>query len=110
MAGDHLLAAAEIVAREAQALAAAWSAQVPPSIRIRSASATSATISSAVGPSYPNEVPGVRHPVFGNRHAWVTNAYRPFLVPAAEAKADEAAAEIAKIVDDAARAAGFTVT
>jgi hypothetical protein len=107
MSRDRMLAAAAIVGKEAARLASAWSEQVPPSIRI-SARANSAEISSGVGPSYPNEVKGVRHPVFGNREAWVTNDYRPFLAPAAEAKADEAAAEIAMSVDDFARAHGFS--
>jgi len=112
MARDRMLAAATIIAREAQKLAAVWSVQVPPSIRV-SAKANSAEISSQVGPSYPNEVKRVRHPVFGGRGTsrerapWVTNEYRPFLAPAAVAKADAAAQEIAKTVDDLARQAGF---
>jgi len=107
-----MLAAAVIIAREAQRLAAGWSVQVPPSIRV-SARANEATISSRVGPSYPNEVKRVRHPVFGGRGTsrerapWVLNEYRPFLAPAAEAKADEAAIEIAKTIDDIARENGF---
>ncbi len=106
MARDRMLAAATIIAREAQRLAATWSVQVPPSIRV-SAKANEAEISSRVGPSYPNEVRRVRHPVYGNRQVWVLNEYRPFLAPAAVAKADEAAREIAKTVDDLARQAGF---
>jgi hypothetical protein len=112
MARDRMLAAAVIIANEAKRLAAIWSVQVPPSIRV-SAAANSAVISSGVGPSYPNEVKRVRHPVFGGRGTsrenapWVTNEYRPFLAPAAEAKAQAAAEEIAKTVDDLARQAGF---
>ncbi len=101
-----MAAGAAIIAREAQRLAAPWSKRIPPSMRV-SAGDTTALISSGVGPSYPNEVKGVRHPVFGNREVWVLNQYRPFLAPAAEAKADEAAAEIAKTVDDIAHANGF---
>jgi hypothetical protein len=103
----RMKAAAVIIAREAQRLASVWSVQIPPSIRV-SARATSATISSRVGPAYPNEVKGVRHPVFGNREVWVTNQYRPFLAPAAENKAGAAAEEMARVVDDIARANGFT--
>src|SRR5262245_42496390 len=103
---DHTRAAAEIIAAEARRLAARFSEQIPASIRV-TGSGTSYTISSEVGPSYPNEVPGVRHPVYGNRHVWVLNQYRPFLAPAADAKADAAAEEVAKMVDDIAHQAGF---
>jgi hypothetical protein len=107
-------AAALIIAREAQRLAAAWSVQVPPSIKVKAAS-SSATISSGVGPSYPNEVIRVRHPVFGPtlrnpRPGWVTNDHRPFLAPAADAKADDAAKEIAKSIDDLCHDLGFKGT
>ena len=107
----HMRAAANLIANEARRLAASWSVQVPPSIRVTSGEST-AEISSGVGPSYPNEVIRVRHPVFGPtlrnpRPGWVTNKYRPFLKPAADAKADAAAAEIAKYVDDVARENGF---
>lgn len=86
--------------------ASGWSVQVPPSIRVKAAG-NSATIDSGVGPSYPNEVAGVRHPVYGNRRNWVLNQYRPFLAPAADAKADAAASEIAKYIDDVAHEDGF---
>src|SRR5258706_5516411 len=99
MARDRMLAAATIIAREAQRLAAVWSVQVPPSIRV-SAKANEAEISSRVGPSYPNEVRRVRHPVYGNRQGWVLNGYRPFPAPAAAAKADPAARETPPTVDD----------
>src|SRR5260221_7398024 len=99
MARDRMLAAAVIIAREAQRLAAVWSEQVPPSMRV-SAGANWAEISSGVGPSYPNEVKGVRHPVFGNREVWVLNQYRPFLPPPPEAKADVAAHESTKTLLD----------
>lgn len=104
--GWHMRAAALIIARQAMADAATWSRQVPPSIRVK-ASGNTATITSDVGPSYPNEVLGVRHPVFGNRRNWVTNQYRPFLAPAADMKADAAAAEIAKYIDDVCHEDGF---
>jgi hypothetical protein len=106
-----MLAAAAIIAREAQALAATWSVQIPPTMKV-TASDSTFKVSSAVGPSYPNEVAGVRHPVYGptlrNPHpAWVTNDYRPFLAPAVDAKADAAAAEIAKSIDDFCHDLGF---
>jgi hypothetical protein len=112
-------AAALIIARDAQRRAAAWSRQVPPSIKV-SVRGNTAVISSAVGPSYPNEVIRVRHPVFGMgqtgnawsaehrpRPPWVTNAHRPFLAPAATAKADAATARIARYIDDVCHDNGF---
>ena len=120
--GWHMRAAALIIAREAQRLAAAWSVQVPPSIKVK-ARGNTAEIKSAVGPSYPNEVIRVRHPVFGFGHTgnawsathrprppWVTNDHRPFLAPAVDAKADDAAKEIARVIDDIAHDAGFKGT
>lgn len=109
--GRHMRAAALIIARDAQARAAVWSEQIPPSIKVVARENT-ATISSGVGPSYPNEVHPVRHPVFGPtarnpRPGWVTNAYRPFLVPAVKAKGDAATAEIARYIDDVAHENGF---
>lgn len=100
----RMRAAAMIIARQAKLLAAVWSVQVPPSVKVQARGWT-ATISSGVGPSYPNEVIRVRHPVFGPtlkrpNPPWVTNAHRPFLAPAADLKADEAAKEIANVVDD----------
>ena len=102
-----MAAAAWIIAREAMALASVWSEQVPPSIRVYGR-ARYAVIFSQVGPSYPNEVKGVRHPVFGMpKVSWVDNAYRPFLAPAAVAKADAAAAEIAMTIDDYCHSLGY---
>jgi hypothetical protein len=107
----RMLSAGRIIGRAAAALAAPWSRQIPPTIKVKATSST-ATISSGVGPSYPNEVIRVRHPVFGPtlrnpRPGWVTNPHRPFLVPAAEAKADDAAKEIAKTIDDYCHDRGF---
>jgi hypothetical protein len=101
----HLSRAAQIIARQARTLAAGWSVQVPPSIHVRTAGDV-AEISSGVGPSYPNEVFPVRHPTYGHK-PWVTNDHRPFLAPACDMKADAAAEEIAKFIDDVAHDDGF---
>jgi hypothetical protein len=94
----RLREAGDLVAEEARVVAAPWSKQVPPSIEVHEG-ADAVIVSSGVGPSYPNEVKGVRHPVFGH-DAWVTNEFRPFLAPAVDAKAGQAAEVVAKVVDD----------
>ena len=103
--------AANIIADMARALASGWSVRIPPEMRV-TAGVAHALIVSQVGPSYPNEVRGVRHPVFGPtikrpRPPWVTNQYRPFLVPATDAKADAAAEAIGLSVDDLCFELGF---
>ena len=109
----RMLAAAAVIANEARVLAAPWSVQIPPTMRVTATEST-ALISSGVGPSYPNEVIRVRHPVFETptrlKVKWVTNEHRPFLAPAAESKADDAAAVIAMSIDDFCRSLGFTIT
>jgi hypothetical protein len=101
-----MLSAGWIIGRAAAALAAPWSRQIPPTIKVKATPST-VTISSGVDPSYPNEWPRVRHPVYGNRRVWVTNPHRPFLAPAAIAKSDDAAREIAKTIDDYCHQLGY---
>jgi hypothetical protein len=48
-----------------------------------------------------------RHPVYGNRDVWVSQEARPFLMPAAEASADEATAMARTALDEAGTALGF---
>nr|MDT0660865.1 hypothetical protein [Micromonospora sp. DSM 115978] len=48
-----------------------------------------------------------RHPLFGNAQRWYTQATRPFLHPAAQAKAAVTRRLVVRVVDDAARAHGF---
>jgi hypothetical protein len=109
---DRLLQAAQVIADQARNNAAGWSARIPPSIRV-SGGYPEVFIRSAAPPAYPNEVPGVKHPVFGGRgtrrpHApWVTNQHRPFLAPAADQRVNQAAEKFAVIVDDWAIKAGF---
>jgi hypothetical protein len=103
---DHTRAAAEIIAAEARRIAARYSETIPPSIHVSGVGDRWSVIADAPA-AYPNEVLGVRHPVFGNRHVWVTDAYRPFLAPATDAKADAAAEEIGKTVDDWTKERGF---
>lgn len=48
-----------------------------------------------------------RHPVFGNRSAWVSQQARPFLLPALEAHRDEFIEKAGDAVDSAAREVGW---
>jgi hypothetical protein len=107
----RLREAAEIIAKQARVNASGWSARIPPSIKV-SGSAT-ISISSGAPPAYPNEIAGVRHPVFGGRGTarpeapWVLNQHRPFLAPAADMKADAAAEQFSKVIEDWAKDYGF---
>lgn len=49
-----------------------------------------------------------RHPVFGNREVWVSQAARPFLKPAVDAHKDEFLEAAGEAVDEAARKTGWT--
>jgi hypothetical protein len=111
VAGGDLQAAAEIIADEARRNATVWSVTIPPRITVE-VNGNVATIACNAPPAYPNEVKGVRHPVYARgpdrRHwTWVGNQYRPFLAPAADGKADAAMARYADKIDRMARAAGF---
>jgi hypothetical protein len=110
--GRRLREAAEIIAGQAKSNAGGWSGRIPPSIKV-SGGAGGVVISSGAPPAYPNEVAGVRHPVFGGRGTkrpkapWVLNQHRPFLAPAAGQKGDAAAEAFAKVIDDWAKEHGY---
>ena len=104
--GGDLGAAANIIASKAREIAAGWgSDQIPPAIGV-TVSGNTAEISCQVGPAYPNEVAGVRHPTFGH-DPWVTNQHRPFLDPAAEEASDAAMRRYANKIDGWCKKAGF---
>lgn len=48
-----------------------------------------------------------RHPVYGNRDVWVSQKARPFLYPAVVQKAPGVERDIARVVDNVTRTAGF---
>ena len=102
--GRRLREAAQVIADQAKENAG-WSARIPPSIRV-SGGAGGVSIVSDAPPAYPNEIPGVRHPVFGGRGTsrpkapWVLNQHRPFMAPAADERIDEAAEKFAQVIDD----------
>jgi len=110
--------AAEQVKREAQSRAS-WSTRIPGAIRVAvkfsgSGAGASVVVSGAKAPhARPYENlgnPGTfRHPRWGHREAgdWITQQARPFLFPAARAKADAAAEEIDKAVVAVLRRNGF---
>ena len=108
--GGDLAAAANIIADGARAIAGGFSAQIPPDIKVE-VSGNTATISSSVGPAYPNET-GSRHPVFAHgldrkEWTWVPGNHRPFLAPAADARAGAAMARYSQKIDRMCRKAGF---
>ncbi len=89
-----LRAAGEIVAGITRSNFAAASTSVPPSVKVRVSSATIAVV--AGGPGVPmagllemgnkggRGADTFRHPVFGNRAAWVDQPMHPSLGPAVE--------------------------
>ena len=109
---DRLLEAANVIAKQAQDNASGWSARIPGSIKV-SGSYPEVIIRASAPPAYPNEVDGVRHPVFGGRGTrrpgapWVRNQHRPFLAPAADQKGNEAAEKFAVIIEDWAVKLGY---
>lgn len=109
-ADDRLRQAAEVI-RDQAATNAGWSARIPGSLKV-STSGMTALISTGAPPAYPNEF-GVRHPVFGGtgtrrpRAPWVRNKHRPFLGPAGDQKADEAARTFGLFIDDWALKHGY---
>lgn len=108
--GD-LRAAAEIIADKARELASPWSRQIPAAISVQVRGNT-AEISCQAPPAYPNEIRGVRHPVYARgpdrrEWTWVENEFRPFLAPAADAAGDAAMERYAQKIDGWARRAGY---
>lgn len=109
---ERLRQAAEIIADRARENASGWSVRIPPSLKVKVDGMT-AVISSAAPPAYPNEIAGVRHPVFGGRGTrrpkapWVKNQYRPFLAPAGDEAADKALEKFGLYVEDLAHRHGY---
>ena len=111
-AQERLRQAAQVILDQAKQNASGWSARIPPSLKLK-VRGMAATISSNAPPAYPNEIPGVRHPVFGGRGTrrpkapWVTNQHRPFLAPAGDEAADKALEKFALYVEDLAHKHGY---
>lgn len=108
--------AGEIIAADARSRAS-WSSRIPRTVRVRvsfRAGGEGVTVA-AGGARAPHARPyegttqnPFRHPVYGNREVWVAQPARPFLNPAAAAKADEAGRAIEQALAEAAKALGFS--
>lgn len=105
-AGSDLGAAAKVIADEASRLARGQGlVETADAISVDS-DETSATVWVQTGAAYPNEVEGVKHPVFGHG-PWVTNQHRPFLGPACDAKAGDAMKRYSERISRLIKEAGF---
>lgn len=112
----ELRAAGRIVADQAK-INAAWSTRIPRAVKVsvsftlRRPGVTVVVDKNKAPHARPYEHGGregnFRHPVYGNRKAWVAQKARPFLAPALAAKNEEAGRQIADVVDKVTRDAGF---
>lgn len=94
---------------------AGWSSRIPGAIGLKvTAKKVGIRVSAARAPhGAPYEGKNVsggsfRHPVFGNRNAWVSQTTRPFIQPAVDANADKITEGLADAVTKAASAVGWT--
>lgn len=118
---SELRPALRVIGNEVRAEAqrrSAWSKRIPAATRVsvgftKRNPGVSVVVNRVKAPhARPLENRGLngmfRHPVFGHKdRKWEEQPARPFLAPAAEAKADNAAAKVADVWDIAARRAGF---
>lgn len=98
---------------------AGWSSRIPGAIRIapsfaqRNPGVRLVTDADRAPHARPFEVGSqrngstVRHPVFGRRDTWVTQATRPFFFPAVRAQSGRIVNDLAATVDVVARRRGF---
>jgi hypothetical protein len=104
--GDDLGQAAQVIADEAARIARGnGMPQTADDIQVE-VSGTTATVYSDSPAAYPNEVDNVWHPTFGHR-PWKLNKHRPFLAPAADAKASDAMERFAQKYTRLLKEAGF---
>ena len=101
-------AGGELIASEARARSG-WSSRIPRSIRVkrgpRGVAVTAGGAEAPHAPAYEHGgVPGTfQHPTFGHRDRMVSQAARPFLGPAEEAKNQEVDRALLAAVDVAMR-------
>ncbi len=96
---------------------AAWSSRIPGAIRVvvrygQRRPGVAIRVSARRAPharAYEGKgTPGnFRHPLFGDREHWISEAQRPFAFPAVKAKRDEAQRGVDQVVMSAARRHGF---
>ena len=108
---DRLRQAAAPIADDARKLSS-WSSRIPGSVRLQGGASRITIAAGGRGaPHAPTFELGLPHPVFGHgprsEWTWVRQSPRPFLRPAADAKADEAARIFSGIIDDWARQLGY---
>lgn len=99
---------------------ASWSTRIPAALRIATSftrrQAGVSIVTSQKRAPHARAYEGItgrdnfRHPVFGNREAWVEQKTRPFMGPAVDLHGRRVVAAVNKTVDDAAREAGFKRT
>lgn len=109
-ATDRIEAAAKIIADQAK-LNASFSKRIPAAIHVNVLDDDHAEIV-ANGFEARNAAPieyGERHPLWGNRDYWYPTPHRPFMERALAQKANAAAQEASKVVDDLAADEGYTV-
>lgn len=104
-AGEPMVAAARANA--------SWSTRIPKAIKMRTLkSGIEIRVSRKQAP-HARPYEGIaggstfRHPVYGNRNRWVTQATRPFLEPAVKQHMPKVRRELAAMLDDAARRHGY---
>ncbi len=97
----------QLVADDAKARSS-WSNRIPGSIKV---SVTQKGVAvKAGGDKAPHAAiyeSGGRHPVFGNRSAWVNVEKRPYLMPAGESKVEQVVDVIGDAMEDAFRENGW---
>ncbi|MCU1617192.1 MAG: hypothetical protein JWO98_4732 [Frankiales bacterium] len=96
---------------------AGWSTRIPGAIRVSTTvsadrMSVQLRVSSASAPhARPYEGLGgggfFRHPVYGRRTAWVSQATRPYALPAVKAASDKLVPELTDAYEAAARECGF---
>lgn len=115
-ARPKLRAAGQVIQTKAQANAS-WSSRIPQSVKVVTsfrANREGVTVR-AGGSNAPHarayeglttRGDSFRHPVYGHDW-WVTQATRPFLIPAVEASSAEVDTTVRAVLDEAAAAVGF---
>jgi hypothetical protein len=96
---------------------ASWSSRIPASLSLRVSLkgnrvgiAVRASLKTAAHARVYEGILGdtFKHPLFGDREHWYTQAARPYLLPAVERQSEQIVAELTRIVDDVNAQAGLS--